>query len=187
MKKFTIFLILAGMISTGFAQWKNNNGRGQGNNNDRNNNGQYNNGQNNNNYNSSALVINTASQKNVTVVIDNNLQYQGNGSGVNVGALNPGMHNIVVYEMRTNFWGKQKRAVVYSNSLYLKPNVETTVNINPFGQANIDERALYQNQNHNNGYYNGKGKKNGHHKRDHDDDDDDNDRDYHRNNGNGRY
>jgi hypothetical protein len=140
MKKIFTLLVLMGSITSGFAQWKNDNNRAQGNN-DRNN-GQYN-----TNYKNSALVINAFTRKNITIVIDNNLQYQANGNALNLGALNPGMHNIVIYQWRSNFWGKQKREIIYSNALFLKPNVETALTINSYGRVDISERALYSNNN----------------------------------------
>jgi hypothetical protein len=138
MKTIFTFLSLMTIMTSGFAQGRNDNGRGQGDY-GRNNNGQY------NNYKSSALVVNAYTNSRVTVVVDNNLQYQANGNGVDAGILNPGVHNIVVYQWRSNFWGKQKREVLYSSSLCLKPNTETAVNINSFGRVNIIESPLYQN------------------------------------------
>ena len=139
MKKMSTLLVLMMMITSGFAQWKNDNGKGWG----RGNNGNYN-----NNYKSSALIVNAYTSNRFTVVIDNGYQLASQGNTVNAGILNPGMHNVVVYQWRTNFWGKQKREVVYSNSIFLKPNIETALSINAYGRVNISERALYKNYGH---------------------------------------
>ncbi len=175
MKKICTFLSLMAIMTSGFAQWKNDNNRRQ-NDNGQYNNGQYNNGRYNNNYKSSALVVNAFSKNRIMVVVDNNYQYQANGSVLEVGGLQAGMHNIVVYEWRSNFWGKQKREVLYSSALFLKPNVETAISINSFGRVKITENALYQNNQYGNN-------RNGKH---HDDDDRERREDDHKN-GNGRY
>ena len=136
MKKISTFLVLMMAITSGFAQWKNDNGKVWG----RGNNGDYNN---NNNYKSSALIVNAYTANRFTVIIDNGYQLASNGNTVNAGMLNPGMHNVEVYQWRTNFWGKQKREVVYSNAIFLKPNIETALSINAYGRVNISERALF--------------------------------------------
>jgi hypothetical protein len=135
MKKISTLLVLMMAITSGFAQWKNDNGRARGNDN-------Y--GSNNNNYKSSVLIVNAYAANRFTVVIDNGYQMQANGNTINTGAINPGMHNVVVYQWRNNFWGKQKREVVYSNSIFLKPNIETALSINAYGRVNISERTLYK-------------------------------------------
>ena len=159
MKTMFTFLSLVVITASGFAQWKNNgpNNNGQYPNNTGqypNNNGQY------NNYQNSALIVNTYSSNRFTVMIDNNYQYQSDRNTVNVGTLNAGNHTVTIYEMKTGFFGKQKQQVVYNANLYFKPNVETTLSINNYGQAGITERQLYNN---NNGGYdnNGNGKGNG--------------------------
>lgn len=134
MKKISTLLVLVMVITSGFAQWKNDNGRAQGN-------GNY--GSNNNNYKSSVLIVNAYTANRFTVVIDNGYQMQANGNTINTGAINPGMHDVAVYQWRTNFWGRPKREVVYSSSIYLKPNIETALSINAYGRVNISERALF--------------------------------------------
>ena len=134
--------------------------------------------QQNNNYNqNSSLIINSASQHQITVSVDN-YQYQSNGNNgdVNVGQLSSGNHTVIIYEWKKNFWGKSVQQVVYNSSLYLKPGFETTIYINFLNEVNISERQLYNNSNNDNygnGDYgnNGNGvgygygrKKNKHHK-----------------------
>jgi hypothetical protein len=140
----------------------------------------------NNNYNqNSSLIINSASQRQIAVSVDN-YQYQSNGNNgdVNVGQLSAGNHTIVISEWKKNFWGKSVQQVVYNSSLYLKPGFETTIYINVLGQVNISERQLYNNGNNDNGNYNngdygnngkgvghGYGRKKNKHKKDHCDND----------------
>ena len=177
MKKiFTTIILAAGIISV-FAQGQRypQNGGPQ----------QYpNNQQQNNNYNqNSSLIINSASQRQMSVSVDN-YQYQSNGNNgdVNVGQLSSGNHTVVITEWKKNFWGKSVQQVVYNSSLYLKPGFETTININSFGQVNISERQLYNNGNNGNygngeygnngnGVGNGYGRKKNKHKKDHCDND----------------
>jgi hypothetical protein len=108
----------------------------------------------------SSLIINTASNRPITVVIDNSQTYQGNSNGygntVNIGSVYAGSHSIVVYEWRSNIFGKQRKEVVYNGNVYLKPGYETTVTVNGFGQANVAERQLY-NYNNGNGQYGNNG------------------------------
>ena len=121
----------------------------------------------NNNYNqNSSLIINSASQRQIAVSVDN-YQYQSNGNNgdINVGQLSAGNHTVVITEWKKNFWGKSVQQVVYNSSLYLKPGFETTIYINALGQVNVSERQLSNNGNYNNnnGDYgnNGKGVGNG--------------------------
>lgn len=181
MKKiFTTIILAAGIISV-FAQGQRypQNGGPQQN---------QNYPQQNNNYNqNSSLIINSASQRQMSVSVDN-YQYQSNGNNgdVNVGQISSGNHTVVITEWKKNFWGKSVQQVVYNSSLYLKPGFETTININSFGQVNITERQLYNNNNNgNNGNYgngdygnngngvgNGYGRKKNKHKKQHCDNDD---------------
>ena len=151
MKKIFTLLSLMGIITSGFAQWQNGGDRGT----------KYDNRNNNNGYNSSALIINAFTERRFTVMVDN-MQYQLNGNygdrrdnSISVGALSPGKHAITVYEVRSGFWGRQKQKDVYCSSLFFKPGVETTLNINNYGQVSVSERQLYQN----NGYGYGRDEK----------------------------
>ena len=193
-KLFTsVFLIL--VCFSVFAQWQNNSGRGP-------NNGQNNFAQN------SALIVSASSQGNFTVMIDNSYQYQSNGNNanngsgntVNIGSLSPGNHVIAIYELKTNLFGKQRQRELYNTTLYFKPGMETSININGYGQANITERQLYQNGNYDygnngNGKGYGYGRQKKHHKKCENDGDDEgynnnrdnnNNRDY-RNSNDGQY
>ncbi len=186
MKKIFTLIVLAASITTGFAQWQ-----------------QYpqqrggprerpNYPRQDNNYNQSgSLVVSSALQRPFSVTVDNQ-QYQSNGNNsagnvVNIGQLNPGNHNIIVYQWRTNLWGKQTQSVVYNSSLYVKPGFETTIFINGAGQVNISERQVYNYEdqgygNNGNGVGHGYGRKKNKHKKNHcDNDDDDRNRRFDRN------
>ena len=119
--------------------------------------------QNNNYYQNSSLIINSASQRQIAVSVDN-YQYQSNGNNgdVNVGQLSAGNHNVVIYEWRRNFWGKSVQHVVYNSSVYLKPGFETTIYINILGQVSISERQVYSNGNYGNDGYGNNGNGVGH-------------------------
>ena len=158
MKKTFTFLAVMAICSASFAQWQNGADRGP----------KFDNRNNSyNTYNSSALVINAFTERRYTVMVDN-MQYQLNSSGygtgydntINVGAMAPGKHTITVYENRPGFWGRQKQKDVFCGAVFFKPGVETSLNINNYGQVTVAERQLYQI----NGYGYGRG-------RDHDRDD----------------
>lgn len=183
MKKILTTIVLAAGITLCFGQWQQNPQRGGG----PNHYPDY--PQQNGNYNqNSSLIINTVSQRPLSVSVDNQ-QYQSNvnSNTLNVGQINSGNHKIVVYEEKRNFWGKQVQNIVYNSTVNLRPGYETTISINSFGQANISERQLSSNNtsgqsgygkkgnNGNNGKGHAYGKyKNKHHKdQDGDEDDDD--------------
>jgi hypothetical protein len=185
MKKIFTLLSVLGIISSSFAQWQQNPQQYPN---------QNGGPKQNNNYNqNSSLIVSSASQRQVSVYVDS-YQYQSNGNNgeINVGQLSSGNHNIIIYEMKKNFWGKTVQQEVYNSNLYLKPGVETSLFINTLGQVSISERQLNNNGNYNNGNgpgNNGNGvgygygrKKNKHKKQDCDNDNNDN----RGNNGNGR-
>ena len=136
MKKIFTFLAVMGIISSSFAQWQNGGDRGRGN----------------GYYNSSALVIKAFTEKRFTVMVDN-VPYELNegrigrrfDNSINVGAMAPGKHTITVYEARSNFWGKQKQKDVFCSTMFFKPGVETSLNINNWGQVTVTEKMLFQN------------------------------------------
>lgn len=147
MKKILITIVLATAITTGFAQ--------------RNQYPQQGNGpqqypdypQQNGNYSQySSIVVDAASQSDLSVSVDN-YQYQSNGNGnsINIDQLNAGNHNIVIYQWKRNFFGKRVQQVIYNSNLYLKPGFETNIYINGLGQVNISERQLYNNGNYGQG------------------------------------
>ena len=139
MKKIFTFLAVMGIISSSFAQWDGGHDRSP----------KYDNR--NNSYNSSAIVVNTFSEKRFTVMIDN-MEYQLNGSygntrrdnSISIPALAPGRHTITVFEARSGFFGRRQKDV-YRSTMFLKPGMQTTVTINNYGQVNLSESRLFQN------------------------------------------
>ena len=145
MKTLLMSFVFLASVSFGFAQWQGNGNQGP------NNNGQYGYNQN------SALVVSTFLQQQFMVVVDNNYQYQSTGSSININNLSAGNHIVTVYQWRRNLFGMQRQEIIYNAGIYFKPNVETSVYINTFGQVNIDERQIYQNNNYGNGEYGNNG------------------------------
>ena len=137
MKKiFTLFAVM-GIISSSFAQWYNGGRRGP----------EFDN--HNDNFRSSALVINAFTEKPFTIMVDN-MQYQLNAdygrrhdNTINLASLCAGKHTVTIYETRGGFFGCQKQEEVYCASMFLKPGVETSLNINGYCQVNVAERQLY--------------------------------------------
>ncbi|MEQ1552951.1 MAG: hypothetical protein ABL929_02165 [Ferruginibacter sp.] len=161
MKKISTLVLLMGIIFSGYAQWQGNGNDRSQRNNGPNNTGQYGNyGTYNQN---SALVVNAFTQKQFVVVVDNGYQYKSQGNTVNVGTLSMGNHNITIYENNRGVFGRERQRIIYNSILYFKPNTEMSININNYGQVNILETILAQNQN---GNY---GNKRKHRNRGHDD------------------
>jgi hypothetical protein len=139
MKKIFTFLAVMGIISSSFAQWNGGSDRGGG---------KY---DNRNSYSSSAIVVNTFSEKRFTVMIDNQ-QYQLNGSYgnsrrdnmISIPSLAPGRHTITVFETRSGFFGKRQKDV-YRSTMFLKPGMQTTLSINNYAQVTVSESRLFQN------------------------------------------
>lgn len=195
MKKILTTMFFAGSIFFCFAQWQQKPHGGGG----PNHYPAYP-AQNSNYYQNSSLVINTVSQRPLSLLIDDqSYQSNVNNNTLNVGQINSGNHKIVVYEQKKNFWGKQVQNTVYNSTVNLRPGYETTISINSFGQASISERQMSnnnakgQNGYGNNGKHDNNGKghaygkyKNKHHKNGHDDDDCDDRGDSGRKNG-GKY
>ena len=138
MKKIFTFLAVMGIISSSFAQWNGGSDRD----------GKY---DNRNSYNSSAIVVNTFSEKRFTVMVDN-MQYQLNGSygnnkrdnTISIPALAPGRHTITVFETKSGFFGKRQKDV-YRSTMFLKPGMQTTLSINNYAQVTVSESRLFQN------------------------------------------
>lgn len=178
MKKIFTLLLAVGVLSSAFAQWRNNG------NDDRNNDGQYGNNQN-NNYQNSSLVVNAYSQNGFTVSIDNGNTSQSNGNSIQFRSLASGNHLVTVSAYRSTILGKQVPRVIYNSNITFKPGVETSLNIDNNGAVNITERQVSGNGNNGNNGRGNKYKKNKypHDNRNHDkekhhghDDDDRNDR-----------
>lgn len=139
MKRILLFSAFLATVSFSFAQWQNRGG----------NEPRYDN-RNDNSYKSSAVVIKAFTEKRFTVMIDNR-EYVLNSSYnngrrdnfINIGTINPGKHNITVYETRVGFFGRPKQKVVYSSYSFFKPGVETTLTINNYGDVSFSDRKMY--------------------------------------------
>jgi hypothetical protein len=183
MKRITLFLLSFMILSVTFAQWQNSD-----------NNRRY---PNNNNYGNSALAVQSFNQQQFMVTVDNGYSYQSNGNNNNnntvyVNNLSAGNHTVTVYQWKRNFFGKQRQEVIYNSNLYFKPGMETMITINNFGQVNIEERQLYQNNDNGNWGNNGNGnawgkKKHKHKKHKHNNCGRDDDDDRRRNDWNGNW
>jgi Domain of unknown function (DUF4476) len=165
MKKIITLLFAATLFTSSYAQWQNSNEDSNnearrndetqyGNN--RNGNGNYGNYGNNQN---SALTVNAFSTNRFKVTIDYSNEYQSNtnngyGNSVNVGTLLTGNHTITIYEVKRNFFGKERQQQIYNSVLFFKPNMETIITIDNAGQIAVSEKQLFNN---NSGYNNGNG------------------------------
>ncbi|MCY7292415.1 MAG: hypothetical protein LH615_09560 [Ferruginibacter sp.] len=159
MKKILTLLLVAGVFSTSFAQWRNNGDDNQNSNGTSNDNGQYGNRQN-NNYQNSALVVNANSQNGFKVSVDNGNTYPSNSNTVRLRTLSPGNHIVTVTEFNRGILGRQVPRVIYNSTINFKSGIETTLTIDNNGQVNITERQLSGNSNGNgNNGKNGKVKK----------------------------
>ena len=159
MKKILTLLLVAGVFTSSFAQWRNNGNDNQNGNNNSNTNGEYGNTQN-NNYQNSALVVNANSQNGFTVSVDNGNTMPSNSNTVRLRTLTPGDHLVTVKEFGRSILGRQIPKVIYNSTLTFKAGIETTLNIDNNGQVTITERQISGNRNGNgsNGN-NGKAKK----------------------------
>jgi hypothetical protein len=139
MKKISGVMAAFLMSTACFAQWQGSNGN------------------NNNTYQGTSLIVSSLGQKQFTVVVDNYTNYQNTGSNnVYISNLGAGNHQVMIYEYRTNIFGKQRQVLVYNSTVYLRQGYETTISMNAFGQANVSERQIYSG-NSNGGYENNNG------------------------------
>ncbi len=100
----------------------------------------------------SSLLISAASQRQLSVAIDNRTyENNGNDNTIKIGQINAGNHRLVVYQWKKNFWGKRVRDVVYNSQINLRPGYETSIFINDGGIARINERPLNNNGNYGKG------------------------------------
>ena len=158
MKKIFTLLLAVGVISSSFAQWRNNDNDNRNNNGTYNDNGRYDNNQN-NNYQNSALVVNAYSQNGFSVSIDNGNTSPSNSNTVRFRSIASGNHLVTVSAVRSSVLGRQVPRVIYNSTITFKPGVETTLNIDNNGAVNITERQISGNGNNNNGNgNNGNGK-----------------------------
>ncbi len=87
----------------------------------------------------SQLVISNFDNTNLRVVIDGRY-YDGVGSSLALNDLQAGYHQVKVYQVRRG-WFKSDR-LMYSSTVFLKPNYQVNVLINRFGQLSIAEQQI---------------------------------------------
>jgi Domain of unknown function (DUF4476) len=155
MKKLITLFMATSILTSTFAQQENNrrddDSRGENDEyNSRRNDNNRNGGNGNGIYNnmSSALLINGFAQNKYVVFVDNILQQQSNNS-INIGSLSNGNHTIIINEIKTNIWGKERQEQIYNSVLFFKPSMETVLSIAYNGQVSIAERQLISNGNNN--------------------------------------
>lgn len=87
----------------------------------------------------SRLTIINVENKNLRVVIDGN-KYDGIGNNLSLGNLNVGYHSIKIYQIRHGFFSDYK--LIYSSSVFLKPDRQINMVINRGGDVAINEQFL---------------------------------------------
>jgi hypothetical protein len=155
MKRILTFLLVAGISTSSFAQYRTAGNSEQNSNSNYEKNRQYDNGQN-SNYQNSALVVNASSQNGFTVSVDNGNPINSNSNTVRLRTLSAGNHTVTVSEYRSSILGRQVPRNIYNSTINFKAGVETTLNIDNNGQVTITEKQFSGNGNNGN---NGKGKK----------------------------
>ncbi len=119
----------------------------------------------------SRLTIINVENKNLRVVIDGN-KYDGFGSNLSLNNLGMGYHNVKIYQIQRGFFSSSK--LIYSSSIFIKPDRQISLVINRGGNVAINESSSRGD----NRYPDNRDRRDGRY---------DNDRDDHRNNGSGRY
>ena len=111
----------------------------------------------------SRLTITLSTPTDVQVVIDNR-SYRLNENSLVLNNVRPGQHSIQVYRGRANNRNKgnsrnrnNRNDVLYSSSIYVKPNYDVDIMINRFGKALVDERDIRYDNNGYGNYGNNKG------------------------------
>jgi hypothetical protein len=118
------------------------------------------------------LTITVSTQKNVHVVIDNRTyRLDDDDNSLILNNVRPGQHTIQVYRNRGNnrnnsnsrYNRNNRNDILYSSTVYVRPNYDVDIMINRFGKALVDERDLrYSNDDWgNNGNYGNGGYGNG--------------------------
>lgn len=100
-------------------------------------------------YDESRLTITVSSTNDIQVMVDNRA-YRLDDNSLVLNNIQAGRHNIQVYRTNGNNgrgWGNSKNRnnrseVLYSSTIYVKPNYDVDIMINRFGKAMVDERDL---------------------------------------------
>ena len=111
-------------------------------------------------YDEGRLTITVSAPSDVQVVIDNRT-YRLDDNSLVLNNVRAGQHTIQVYKGRANNRGNgnnrnrnNRNNILYSSTIYVKPNYDVDIMINRFGKALVDERDLrYSNDGRNNGNY----------------------------------
>lgn len=106
------------------------------------------------------LTITVSTPSNVQVVIDDRT-YKLDDNSLVLNNVRAGQHTIRVYRGRANNRGNgnsrnrnNRNNILFSSTIYVKPNYDVDVMINRFGKVLVDERDLrYSNDGWNNGNY----------------------------------
>lgn len=92
----------------------------------------------------SRLTITTSDNDNIRVEIDGRKYREGDNS-IRINNINPGYHTIKVYRPQSTgglFGGRNRERLVYSNSVYMKPEVQVDIWIDRNGRAQVKEFDL---------------------------------------------
>lgn len=100
-------------------------------------------------YDESRLTITVSDNSNLQVMIDNRA-YRLNDHSLVLNNIRSGRHTIQVYRNSENNdrgWGRSRNRnnrndVLYSSTIYVKPDYDVDIMINRFGKAMVDERDL---------------------------------------------
>ncbi len=100
----------------------------------------------------SRLSISTAGNADIRIMIDGK-KYPANSNALLLNHVNSGPHNVKIFRLTNErnrgqvYFKNSRYQLIYSNTLYLKPQYHTDIAINRFGKVFIDEQLL------SNGYY----------------------------------
>lgn len=93
------------------------------------------------------LSITVAVQKDAVVYVDGR-SYQPDDNSIVIDNIRSGNHSIKVYRKRNNNNGRnnnrnnQREELLYSSTIFVRPDYHVDVVVNRFGKALVDERAL---------------------------------------------
>ncbi|MEP7277289.1 MAG: DUF4476 domain-containing protein [Bacteroidota bacterium] len=110
------------------------------------------------------LTVATEANSNIKVTVDgNHFNQQSANSSVVFENLQPGFHSVSVYQLsdkRTGMFNRKQSAgyrLVYTASVHIKPLFTTTIQLNRYGKAQVNEQPMrggYDNRRNDGGYDN---------------------------------
>lgn len=95
---------------------------------------------------SSRLNIINAENRSIRVEIDGN-RYNEVGNNLSLGNLNVGYHNVRIYQIRRGFFSSDR--LLYSSSLFIKPDRQINLIINRGGDVAVNEQSARWDNNRN--------------------------------------